>query len=82
MHRDVKPSNLMVSIDGMVKITDFGVAEELNRYEHCDTTSKSRGSPAFQPPEVAAGSQNFSGFRCKRRWERHLVDVGGCRRVC
>ena len=64
VHRDVKPSNLMVSIDGVLKITDFGVAEELKRYEHGDKTSKSRGSPAFQAPEVASGSQNFSGFRC------------------
>jgi serine/threonine-protein kinase 11 len=39
------------------------VAEELNRFEHGDTTSKSKGSPAFQPPEVALGSESFSGFK-------------------
>jgi len=39
------------------------VAEELQRYQDGDTTSKSRGSPAFQPPEVASGCQSFSGFK-------------------
>lgn len=39
------------------------VAEELQRYQHGDATSKSRGSPAFQPPEVASGCQSFSGFK-------------------
>ena len=33
------------------------------RYAQDDTCSKSRGSPAFQPPEVASGSQQFSGFK-------------------
>ena len=37
-----------VSTDGQLKIADFGVAEELDRYGCADTCYKSRGSPAFQ----------------------------------
>ena len=63
IHRDIKPSNLLVSTAGVLKLADFGVAEELGRYEADDACSKSRGSPAFQPPEVAAGHESFSGFK-------------------
>lgn len=63
VHRDLKPSNLLVGADGILKIADFGSAEELSQFEQTDSCSKSKGSPAFQPPEVAAGHQSFSGFK-------------------
>ena len=37
-----------MSVDGILKISDFGVSEELDKYTDADTCSKSRGSPAFQ----------------------------------
>jgi hypothetical protein len=41
-----------------------GVAVKLSAYGS-DVCSKTRGSPAFQPPEVASGSDSFSGFKVR-----------------
>ena len=63
IHRDIKPGNLLVTRDGTMKISDFGVAETLDHYQEDDLCSSSCGSPAFQPPEVANGLDEFSGFK-------------------
>jgi serine/threonine-protein kinase len=48
IHRDVKPSNIMISKSGRVKITDFGIAQ----VKSDQTTSKGLiGSPSYMSPE-------------------------------
>ncbi|KAK8081487.1 hypothetical protein PG996_000268 [Apiospora saccharicola] len=51
IHRDIKPDNLLLTEDDVLKIVDFGVSEI---FEKPDTmmTAKSAGSPAFLPPEL------------------------------
>ncbi|KAK8048361.1 CAMKK/CAMKK-META protein kinase [Apiospora phragmitis] len=51
IHRDIKPDNLLLTEDDVLKIVDFGVSE---LFEKPDTmmTAKSAGSPAFLPPEL------------------------------
>lgn len=47
IHRDIKPGNLLITIDETIKISDFGVSEEIDRYAATDTLTTSSGSPAF-----------------------------------
>lgn len=63
IHKDIKPSNLLINNSGIVKISDFGVSEMLDLYSQSDKIYTSQGSPAFQPPEIAKGSESFSGFK-------------------
>ncbi|XP_037533791.1 calcium/calmodulin-dependent protein kinase kinase 1b [Nematolebias whitei] len=60
IHRDVKPSNLLLGDDGHVKIADFGVS---NEFEGTDALlSSSAGTPAFMAPEtMSEQQQSFSG---------------------
>ncbi|OTB04947.1 hypothetical protein M426DRAFT_57737, partial [Hypoxylon sp. CI-4A] len=51
VHRDIKPDNLLLTEDDILKIVDFGVSEMFEKPEHM-MTSKSAGSPAFLPPEL------------------------------
>lgn len=55
IHRDIKPQNVLILDDGMVKITDFGIAMALNSHELTQTNSV-MGSVHYLPPEQANGS--------------------------
>lgn len=63
IHKDIKPSNLLIDNAGVIKITDFGVSELLNEFEASDECTIPQGSPAFQPPEIANGADKFSGYK-------------------
>ncbi|CAO3599641.1 unnamed protein product [Absidia cylindrospora] len=49
-HRDIKPDNLLLSNDDVLKIVDFGVSEIFIKGN--DKLMKSAGSPAFMAPEL------------------------------
>ncbi|MHC4251275.1 MAG: protein kinase domain-containing protein [Planctomycetota bacterium] len=50
IHCDVKPSNLVFGADGMVKVTDFGIAQKAGTEED-PTISEMVGTPCFMSPE-------------------------------
>ncbi|XP_013136578.1 PREDICTED: serine/threonine-protein kinase STK11 [Papilio polytes] len=63
VHKDIKPGNLLLTLNQILKITDFGVAEALDMFSPEDTCYTGQGSPAFQPPEIANGAETFSGTK-------------------
>ncbi len=54
IHRDIKPQNIMILENGMVKITDFGIAMAINATQLTQTNSV-MGSVHYLPPEQASG---------------------------
>lgn len=55
VHRDIKPQNIMLLSDGMIKITDFGIAR-FSRSSTKTITDKAIGSVHYISPEQASGS--------------------------
>jgi len=54
VHRDIKPANLLITRDGQVKITDFGIAS-VTGGAPLTSTEVLVGTPAYLAPERAAG---------------------------
>ncbi len=55
IHRDIKPHNILVTEEGLVKVTDFGIAKATNSVT-ITNTSKVMGSAHYFSPEQAKGS--------------------------
>ena len=54
VHRDVKPANIMIAVDGTAKITDFGIAK-ITASEQFTMTGSIVGTPHYMSPEQVQG---------------------------
>jgi serine/threonine-protein kinase len=55
IHRDVKPQNILVAPDGLVKVMDFGIARAVERKKGMTQTGLVVGTPEYMAPEQLMG---------------------------
>src|SRR5271157_1876483 len=85
VHRDLKPDNLMVSVDGTAKVLDFGLAELLAVDHPLDSDGSTSAGPitedgavmgtlSYMSPEQANGAKlDFRSGRCSTRWSPEFL---------
>ena len=54
VHRDLKPANVIIDVEGMAMITDFGVAK-VTTSQGLTTAGSTVGSPKYMSPEQWSG---------------------------
>lgn len=63
LHRDLKPSNIILDSDDRPHVTDFGLAKQIDQGLSLTRTGSVLGTPAYMPPEQAAGNRGQIGVQ-------------------
>ncbi len=56
VHRDLKPANILITQDGTLKVSDFGLARQLNDDKRQTKSGMLIGTPGYMAPEQASGN--------------------------
>lgn len=57
VHRDVSPHNVLIGVDGRVRLSDFGVARAMHRRSHTQTGEQKGKLAYFSPEQLEAGDE-------------------------
>jgi tRNA A-37 threonylcarbamoyl transferase component Bud32 len=57
VHRDVKPQNVLIDLEGMAKVTDFGIARTLDLDDELTQSGTLLGTSDYISPEQASGER-------------------------
>jgi WD40 repeat protein len=61
LHRDLKPTNVLVGADDRPRVTDFGLARQVKEGQRLTGTGQVLGTPSYMSPEQASGNPEAVG---------------------